>query len=178
MTQDDKRLLRLAIAIHEQLLLKQGSPTSLEIPTETWRQSEVLLGRLKQAQRRGWRLAAERLRRDLRTTLERLGGDLTGLSVLLEQPSASARQASIRDIYADLLALREEFEDISFDLPQRTLSVTTEAIQLERVYLGPFEIRLDWSDLAHGHPRNYRVIALDAHPAENNESVTHPARHG
>jgi hypothetical protein len=45
---------------------------------------------------------------------------------------------------------------------------------LDGVYLGPFEIHLDWSNLQDGHPNNYRVIAMDAHPAAANDNVTHP----
>ena len=103
-----------------------------------------------------------------------LHGELISIDRLLEPQRHELRSAWIIDIYADLVALDEEFAEVSFDRRGQTISVTTEPIELEGVYLGPFEIRLDWSDLAEGHPGNYRVIAVDANPAAANESVTHP----
>src|SRR5690606_20967014 len=54
------------------------------------------------------------------------------------------------------------------------LSVTTEPITLEGVYLGPFRIELDVDDLAAGECADYRVIALEPNPAASNCDVTHP----
>ena len=88
--------------------------------------------------------------------------------------TASARQSTACDIHADLVALREEFDGVAFDQRKRTLTVTTEPIELEGTYLGPFEIQLDWSDLTGGNRDKYRVIAVEANPAAANESVTHP----
>ena len=50
--------------------------------------------------------------------------------------------------------------------------MTTEPITLSDIYLGPFEIRLDWGR-AGGDPA-YRVIAAEPHPPESRENVTHP----
>ena len=51
--------------------------------------------------------------------------------------------------------------------------MTTEPITLQGIYLGPFEIRLDWASHA-GDDCAYRVIANEPHPAESRENVTHP----
>ncbi len=72
------------------------------------------------------------------------------------------------------MALHDEFEEVTFDRRGHTLSVTMEAIELDGVYLGPFEIRLDWENSQGCQSYNYRVIALDANPAAANDSVTHP----
>ena len=85
-----------------------------------------------------------------------------------EQPSF----ASILDIYRDILALHAEFDDVSWDLRAKTLSVTTTDIVLEGVYLGAFEIRLVFGSLTRSNA--YEVIAVDPHPAASDESVTHP----
>ena len=45
---------------------------------------------------------------------------------------------------------------------------------LEGVYLGPFEIQLQWARVTNGGEPAYRVIAKDPHPAESRENVTHP----
>jgi len=86
-----------------------------------------------------------------------------------ERPIATAE-----DIYRDILALHDEFEDVSWERRQQTLGARTEPIELEGVHLGEFGIRLDWGNLVNGHPENYCVVALDPHPASSNESVTHP----
>ena len=131
------------------------------------------LAAVLRAQQRGWRLAARRFGRDLRAVLDRLHADLAVIAQALDDNDRSHRPtATIQDIYHDVLALHDEFEKVSWDHPQQTLSATTEPIELEGVYLGEFEIRLDWGDLVDGHPSNYRVIAVDAHPASSNDDVT------
>lgn len=174
MTHHDQRLLRLAIAIDAQGKTEHGKAARAELPTASWLQCERTLRLMHRAHRRGWHLAAQWLARDLRGSLLRLPGDLTALAGELEPHECETCLTSARDIYADLLALRQEFDEVAFDRRRRTLSVTTEPIELDGVYLGPFEIQLDWSDLTAGHPDNYRVAALDAHSAASNDSVTHP----
>ena len=171
---NERLLMRLAIAIHEQLKTGQSKRANVELPAATWQQCEVLLRQMHRAQQRGWQLAAGRLQRDLQEMLRRLHGELIAIDRMLEPLRTDSRCLSVRDIHADLAALHEEFDEVSFDRRGRTISVTIEPIELEGVYLGPFEIRLDWSGLAKGHSHNYRVIALDANPAATNESVTHP----
>ncbi|MCH7688714.1 MAG: hypothetical protein IH899_18860 [Planctomycetes bacterium] len=174
MTGNERLLLRLAVAMHEPLGSGQSTSAQVELPTASWQQGEHLLRRIHRARQRGWQLAAQRLQRELQEVLCRLQGELITIDHLLEPRRNELHSASIVDIHADLVALHEDFEDVSFDRRERTISVTTEPIELDDIYLGPFEIRLDWSNLADGHPHNYRVIAVDANPAAANESVTHP----
>ena len=172
MTRNEKMLTRLVIAIYEQLTTEHS--TGVDLPTATWQQSERLLKRMRRARQRGWQLAAQRLQYELQEMLRRLHGELIAIDHLLEPQRNEIHRASIIDIHADLVALYEEFDDVSFDRRGKSISVTTESIELDDVYLGQFEIRLEWSDLAEGHPHNYRVIALNANPAAANDSVTHP----
>ncbi len=174
MTQNERLLGRTAVAIHEQLLPRTSPGEYIELPIAAWQQCQVLHRKMRRSTQRGWQLAAERLQRDLRLAVGRLRDNLTELDRRLGPSNEESGRASINDIYADLVALHEEFEDVSVDRRKRAISVTTEAIELDGVYLGPFQIRLDWNDLSEGHPNNYRVIALDAHPAAANDSVTHP----
>jgi hypothetical protein len=173
----NKPTMRLAVAIHKQLVCRD-STSVCELPEASWQQCQVLSRRVQRAQQRGWRLAARRCERDFRAVIDRLYGDFAVIAQDLDDNDRSRRPtATIQDIYHDVLALHDEFEKVSWDHPQQTLSATTEPIELEGVYLGEFEIRLDWGDLVDGHPSNYRVIAVDAHPASSNEDVTHPHVH-
>lgn len=174
MTRQDKQLIRQALAIHKQIETEPATAPHIELPAATWQQCELLLRRINKAQRRGWQLAARRLQRDFQATLQRLHGELISLDRLLAPPQTPSRRPSVRDLHADLVALSKEFDTVTFGRRARTIAVTTEPIELEGIYLGPFEIRLDWSDLTDGHPNNYRVIALDSHPAASTDSVTHP----
>src|SRR6185369_16757988 len=74
----------------------------------------------------------------------------------------------------DLVALRQEFEELDYDRRGRRLSVVTEPIVLAGVYLGPFEIRLQWAPVTRSDVPAYRVVAKDPHPAESRDNVTHP----
>ena len=160
MTRKEKLLMRLAVAIHEQLKAEQSKSVNVELPATTWQQSEILFRRMRRAHQHGWQLAAQRLQRDLRDMLRRLHGEVIAIDRMLEPQHDERRATSIGDIHADVVALREEFDEVSFDQRGRTISVTTEPIELEGVYLGPFEIRLEWGNLPEGHSHSYRVIAL------------------
>jgi hypothetical protein len=84
-------------------------------------------------------------------------------------------QPTLRAIYEELTQVQEEFDTLSFDFKENRLSIETEPVELENIYLGPFQIELHlkslWQHTTHG---SYRVIAQDPHPASGNEDVTHP----
>ncbi len=81
----------------------------------------------------------------------------------------------LKDLVGELDQLESEFDSVCLDLKERTLSVTTDPITLDGLYLGPFKILLDLGTLAAGGSRpQYQVIAIDPNPAHTNELVTHP----
>jgi hypothetical protein len=166
--------LRIAVAIHEHLHPSREREACSELPTAVWQQCESLQRRIERATRHNWNLAARRLRSQLQVALGRLHSESAEVEHRLFAPDVESQQTTIRDLYADLVALHHEFDEVSFDRRCQTISVTTEPIELEGTYLGPFTIRLDWSDLTDGHPHNYKVIANDPHPAATNDCVTHP----
>ncbi|MDP6722014.1 MAG: hypothetical protein QGF59_25320, partial [Pirellulaceae bacterium] len=82
---------------------------------------------------------------------------------------------TLREIVEEIVQLEDEFSEVDYSLKNRTLSVVTEPIELDGVYLGPFEIRLHVERIASENPQNsFDVVALDSHPASSNNSVTHP----
>ena len=174
LSQHEKQLLKLAITIHDLLAKRNFKPNEVNLPAATWRACENLLRKMRRARRRGWRLAAERVQRDLDEAVRRMQGELIRASQGIQSRHGELHQASLGDIYSDLLALHNEFEDVSFDPQAKTISGTTEPITLEGVYLGPFEIRLNWGYWAEDYSDYYRVIATDPHPATSKEDVTHP----
>jgi hypothetical protein len=86
--------------------------------------------------------------------------------------SAPPTRLTVADVAADLAALETDFAAANVGRRGRTVSVTTEPIELDGVYLGPFSIELDLRDLDQSNP--YRVIATDPHPAATSDGTTHP----
>ena len=169
-----KSLLRLAVCIHQRFANTASDQESIELPISTWHDAQRVAHRIRLARQHGWQLAAVRLTNQLARRLDVLRCETSDLMEGLTSRTPEPSSVAVDEIYCDLTALHEEFPTVGWSLREKTLSVTTEPIQLDGIYLGPFEIRLEWSGLANGHPYNYRVIALDAHPAASNDSVAHP----
>ncbi|QDT93580.1 hypothetical protein [Gimesia algae] len=154
-------------------LVSEESPTQLKQPFEVWWHCDRLIQKCQQAQRRGWNLAALKLERELKTSLAQLIQQLTTLHGKLSSDSPQ-QISSIGELYAELLALEEEFGEVNLDLRTQSISVITERIELEAIYLGPFEICLDYGNQNTNGSLHYRVIARDPNPAITNDGVTHP----
>jgi len=165
----DKRLLRLALVVQAELAQRRSPPCQLDLPTAAWDRCRSVVRRMQRAKRRGWYLAAAVLQHELAYELSMIHSELsslaTGLPEAITPPATSAG-----DICHDLVALTTEFAAVDFDIKERRLSVTTEAITLENLYLGPFEIRWHWNHSA----TPYRVVAVDPQPAASRDNVTHP----
>jgi hypothetical protein len=168
----NRPLLRLAATIHAELAAKCSRDRPIDMPSCSWDRCVELVRQSRRADLRGWQLAAEALRRDLGYTILTLQAELNALVPQLPRTTTPKTMARVGDIYADLVALQQDFREVNHDVRGRWLSVTTEPITLQGVYLGPFEIRLDWSHI--GNDEAYRVIANDPHPPESRENVTHP----
>ncbi len=174
MTHEQAQWLRLAVAIYAAHQNKPASPASVELPTATWQMCRTVAHRIATARARGWLYAVERLERDFHSLVRELRGELDTLCARFNSLETVTRFATVRDIYHDLLALCSEFEQVAYDRRGHTLSVTTEPIELEGLFLGPFEIRFKWGEFAQSGLPHYQVIATDPHPAGANDSVTHP----
>jgi hypothetical protein len=169
----NKPLLRLAVAIRTDLASRHGRDRFVELPRWSWDRCIELVRRIRRAEMRGWHLAAHEVRKDLGYTLSTLEAELSAIRSQLPRLASteSVTLARTGDIYQDLLELGKEFEEVHYNVRGHSLSVTTEPITLRDIYLGPFEIRLDWT--CSDQPA-YRVIATEPHPPESRENVTHP----
>jgi hypothetical protein len=167
---DNESLVRLAVAIRDELNVRSHQRRLVELPVSAWEACLRITRQIRRAELRGWHLAAGELTTDLRYSLAAFESQVA--DILRELPSSTLTEKSLttREIYEDLVALSEEFEEIHYDQNGRWLSVTTEPLELESIFLGPFEIRLNWRR----GELTYRVIATDPHPPESRENVTHP----
>ena len=109
---------------------------------------------------------------DLSYAIDSCRRDLENAHRDLQSLCEQRQVSSVSDIYRDILALDDEFEDVQIDLKEHALAVTTDRIVLEDMPFGRFEIWLDWQRLGEAQP--YRVVALDPNPAARNDDVTHP----
>jgi len=131
------------------------------------------LGRqLSAAKRRGFTRAARKLNQLIATEVLNLREELDALAAFWRERLLVPQLPRVRDLYEDLVALQDEFEEVACTLSARTLSVTTAPIVLEGRQLGRFCIELEWDCM--GAPPDYRVVALEPSPPQEDELVTHP----
>jgi len=82
---------------------------------------------------------------------------------------------SLGELTDELRQAEREFGQLCYDRKAQTLGATTEAIELEEVFLGEFEIRLLLADdKSHDLDDVCHIVALDPHPAASDDAVTHP----
>jgi hypothetical protein len=172
MHDNQKILLRAAERISSHLHRLKAASISVELPDGDWTQCQSLMRQVDLCTTRNWHHAAAVLTDRLERSLECCSDRLREIS---RQVSASGRllpPQTVREIFRDLLALSDEFEDVKVDRSNQTLSVTTEPIVLEEIDLGPFEIRLHWDRV--GERRPYEIVALEPNPAGESSETTHP----
>ena len=161
--------LRMAVLLEARLVAGEH-PWIPRLPDECWQECRRLARMAEKARNWGFASAQREVDRQLRSTLARLRRELDpAFSAELPRPAESPGK---KVLYEELVALHEEFEQVKCDLRERTISVVTDPVELDEVYLGPFEIRLE---LISGQnvPR-YRVVALEPHPAASSDETTHP----
>jgi hypothetical protein len=137
-------MLHVATAIHEQLAHFRSTPPEVNLPHADWSYCVDILRRMRLAQERGWQHAAKRQQQCLAEQLTFLKDRLASLADTLAKPRRVPILASVAEIYRDLGSLSLEFDEVNWDLRDKTLSVHTEPITLGDVYLGPFEMQLDF----------------------------------
>lgn len=172
MNKRNRLMLRVATDIAENLHLSHSNTVS-NLPAHLWRQVEKFHRQQQHAVQRNWRAAQTIVNTNLVRSLEALQQELSAALNKLRSATPTFT-FGVRDIYGDLKMLEREFVSLSIDRKRREITVQTEAIELEEIYLGPFEICLNYSDAAPDTSPSYRVVALDPNPASSNDSVTHP----
>jgi hypothetical protein len=172
MERNQKVLVRAAESIRSQLWRLTSTPKVIPLPEPDWRECQTLVRQLERAAQRGWVYSQAVLRDGLELAITRYSERLQQISTQFSSSRRGIALPTLRSVFGELSALRDEFDACTIDLRNETLSVTTERIVLEEIDLGPFEVRLDWSRI--GQRRCYEVIALEPNPARESDDVTHP----
>jgi hypothetical protein len=172
MHHNQRKALRAAVLIHEHASIQCLSVPSVHLPEYAWATMRRLQGQIVRAAGRGWQRAVRRLSTELADVARRFQMDLETARHAIESQTAPRIVPTPSEIYRDILAIQEEFDEVEIDLDEHELSVTTDSIVLEGIELGRFDIRLDWQRLGGLHA--YRIVARDPNPAAQSDEVTHP----
>jgi hypothetical protein len=164
-------LLRAAARIRDQYVARAALRRPVAAPHRAWTELQRLARLQEIARYRGWQFAAQQLDRQLQGAVVTLRSEIESLLAGLHR-DRSASCPTLRDVYAELVALHDEFEHVTVDLKLGSVTVRTEPVVLEDVDLGPFNIRFEWKRLYHSPP--YWVVAVDPHPAASDSELVHP----
>ena len=164
--------LRAAQAIREAIVCRITQDQYWTLPEPAWNDCNRLARLIGNAKWRGWADARRTLEQQLTRSVAECIDELVQVRTRLEDWHRLANVPSERDIFADLLALNTEFDEVQIDIPNTTVAVETDRIVLRKIDLGPFRIALDWSNLSRHRP--YQVIAQDPNPAASSSETTHP----
>ncbi len=163
---------RAAMAIHEQVANLRNECPDIALPDIAWNECQRLSRQIHRAAERGWYRAVQPLRDQLMRAIASCRSRLDELHTQLERQAPAPCCMPVREIHHDLVALEDDFVDVTIDLAASTVSVQTDDIVLDDVQLGPFLIALDWSRLDRLRP--YEILAVDANPAASSSDTTHP----
>ena len=174
----DRLLIRIAAKVCEQLKARESGHYA-ELVREIghfltdFDSLHDVQRKLKMCPARSWHVAAGQLKQQVERLSENLpyyAGELRRVAQVCQ-----GKRPALKDVFFDLKQVQEEFGELKYDREEKTLSVVTEPIELEGIYLGDFEIRVRILSLSEGHRDSaFSVVALDPHPAGCNDSVTHP----
>ncbi len=177
MSGENQDLIRYAVWIHEQLSTRRSQVVLPQLSIERWGRVQRLHRRLAIATERNWASSVATVRSELHDAIRGLRYSLTEFDERLNNNVEPLAVLSPREILGGLQALRDEFESVEFDLRHKLIRVTTDPIELEGLYLGPFEIELNLLRRDNGGSARYRVVARDPQPSRRNSDVTHPHVH-
>jgi hypothetical protein len=111
-----------------------------------------------------WFFAAKKCRTGVSRSLDDLQYLMQKAKQFVNEPVPEIPNVSF--LIEELRGLQLEFGDIDYNYEKNTLSVVTESITLEDVYLGAFKIQLNLNKLSELYSdRAYYVIALNPNPA-------------
>ena len=176
--EDKKNLVRMANKIREALLKLKHSRY-----LELMRQLTSFSGQLQEltsesrkmgaSLANGWFSAAERCCKSVGRLLNEIPYSVSKIQQLTNAPQKELPRLSL--LFDELNQVQQEFGSLELDNAENTISVVTEPITLDDVYLGSFRIQLELKKLKELYTAApYCVIALEPNPAATDESVTHP----
>jgi hypothetical protein len=173
-----RRLWQVAGAIRDQLHAIRmnrfrDAQSQVQSLSSDMTELESVRRRLNLCVARGWTAAAGSLMEQATRLFRTLNYGSLEAEKAVGKPEVTV--PNIRDVLEELQQAEEEFEGLRYYPEDQILSIVTDAIELEGVFLGDFEVQLHIPALGDPSFRSiYRIVALDPHPSVRNEVVTHP----
>lgn len=168
--------LRCASVIHKLYEMSRLLPSEAESRVDFNELVDRLnrLGRQKtMAIDRRWKSSEQRIGLECRRQLELIRE--SAAAELGKIAATSKFESNQTELFRDLLSIKDEFANVTFDAKAKLLTVTTSDITLEDFRFGAFQIVLHLASLSTTLSQaHYEVVALDANPSSLNDSVTHP----
>ena len=178
MSPTERGLMRIAQDIRGRLeLLKRGRRRAVQYllagALGATRQLHRIHRQLALCHGNGWEAAAARIMNRIDPLVFHLHDCHATVPRAIEASNITV--PSMRDIYQELLQAEAEFGEMEYRPKSREVAVVTDDVELEGVYLGPFEIRLRVPSLPDmDRDGVYTIVALDPQPAQSDSRVTHP----
>ena len=173
MNAEQRALLAMAVAIRAEFAQRRpANDEAGKLPIAYWDDLVTTARQIKRARQHGFHLAAASLIKTQLTEATRFQYQFNAWLDRRRDLSSLRPSRNAENLFRDLIGLKQEFGDVTYDRDETELSVTTEPIELEGVHLGPFAIRLNCQLV--GITKPYRVVALDANPAASKGDITHP----
>lgn len=120
-----------------------------------------------------WFATAQRCSNNIGRSLNDLQYSIQRAKQLIDVPDKDLPKLSA--LVEELEQLQGEFGNFDFDKAANAISVETEPITLDGIYLGPFKVELQLDKLSNMYKESpYYCIAIDPHPAATSDEVTHP----
>ncbi len=179
---NDKHLLRVAERIQQSLQQLQlryylECVRRLTLLSNAMTETRGQSRKLELALARKWLAASKTCCIRVQRTLGEIPHHVTRVQDILRKRQPQVPKLSA--LFAELKAVEAEFGGIQYQTDERAVSVITESITLEGIYLGPFRIALFWDLVPELFSRHvYAVYAADPNPATTDNSVTHPHING
>lgn len=120
-----------------------------------------------------WYAAAQRCKDRISRLLNDISYAAQTNKQLINMPEKPIPKLSV--LVAELDQLQQDCGEIDYDRDENTITIVTDPINLEDVYLGPFKIELHLTKLAELYKESpYCCIALEPNAAATSSDVTHP----
>jgi hypothetical protein len=168
----DRSLWRAASQIAGALQTQPHSRPTVTLPHTSWQHVLRLSERWDEAHERGWLCAADHVRDLLQTQLRWVTIELNTAITTLGAAAEDTVRSTARDVYHELVALHEEFDEVEIDLRGTEIVVTTDRIVLEDLDFGPFQIIWSWSPSP--SDQGVKVVAQEPNRPTSRDDMSHP----
>lgn len=176
--EDCRRLIKIANSVRSRLEQYQRNKLNelagqIENLSDRYCELTATSSKIKKALNKGWIQSAKNLQQQIKTKSDDLVYAAEKTKQLANRPQPVLPEIST--ILSGLQQTEQDCGEITFNMEHNVVSIETDTVNLEDVYLGPFKIELHLNKLPElNKDTPYYCIALDPQPAATSDDVTHP----